>query len=289
MFGVNLSGFFQTLVSIVAGLFGGGAGPQPGPPVKRVELQIFEVWHAAKGQALKKYSEVPTKAQADKVVASLVVLGGTAETRGPVTKVIVANTPAAAPTWADIKKVIRGHEGDIPYMYLDSKGFVTVAVGNLLSTAADAQALSFVNRTTGKAATAAEIQTDFDSVKKQTADMVASKYKPFAALDMPEAARSTLFDSRIAGFETDLKSAFPDYDSYPIRVKGALMDMIFNLGKSGVTDKFPSFTKAIKAKDWTEAAKQSNRTAPVSAARNSAVKQWLEDEAAAVKAAAPKN
>ena len=276
---MNILNIFQTLVALFAGLFG-----QSQPK----KVQIFEVWHAPKGGPLTRYSEAPNKPQADKVAASLKTIGGTAEVRGPIEKVVAANKAAAEPTWDDIKKVIRVHEGDIPYMYLDSNGFVTVAVGNLLSSAAEAQKLTFVNRATGKPATAAEIKTDFDEVNKQKANMLASKYKPFTKLDMPEADRSALYEKRITGFETDLRDLFPDYDKYPIRVRGALMDMIFNLGKAGLA-KFTNFCAGIKennAEGWLKAAKQSHRKPPVSEARNSAVKQWLEDAAAAEKAKA---
>ena len=272
-----LVGMFQSLVALLSGLF-----------AQMQVVPVYEVWNTPKGGALAKFSDAPSKAKADEVATALKVLGGTAEVRGPVNKVVLANTKNAEPTWDDIKKVLAAHEGDIPYMYLDSNGYVTVAIGNLLSSAADAQKLKFVNRTTGKDATAAEIKTDFDEVSKQTANKVASYYKKYTKLDMPAADRLALFQTRIDGFVTELQGQFPDYDSYPIRVKAALLDMAFNLGTDGVVKKFPTFTAAIKAKDWTKAAGASHRKAPVSEARNSTVKQWLEDQARADKDAAAK-
>ena len=35
------------------------------------------------------------------------------------------------------------YENSIPYMYLDSKGLVTVGIGHLISTVIDAQKLNF--------------------------------------------------------------------------------------------------------------------------------------------------
>ncbi len=273
---MNIVTFFQTLVALLAGLFG-----QSQPK----KVQVFEVWHAPKGGALTRYSEAPNKPQADKVAASLKTIGGTAEVRGPVEKVVAANKPAAEPTWDDFKRVLKSHEGTIPHMYLDTVGAVTVGVGNMMPTAAQAQALGFVNRSTGKKATADEIKTDFDEVNKQTKGKLASKYKVNTKLDLPDADINALLDTRIAGFKSELKGKFPDFDLYPARVQYALLDMAFNLGTVGVT-KFTHFTAAIKLntpEGWLKAAKESNRP-QVSAERNTAVKQWLEDAAAAAKA-----
>lgn len=252
------------------------------------KVQIYEVWHAAKGAALIRYSDAPTKPEAEKVVKSLQILGGTAEVRGPVEKVVAANTPAAEPTWDDFKRILKAHEGNIPHMYLDTVGAVTVGVGNMMPTAADAQKLGFVDRSTGKKATADEIKADFDEVAKQAKGKIASKYKANTKLDLPEADITALLDTRIAGFKGELKKEFPDFDKYPLRVQFALLEMAFNLGTQGVVKKFPSFTAGIKqnnAEGWLKAAKESNRP-QVSADRNSTVKQWLEDAAAAEKAKA---
>ncbi|MCU0703149.1 MAG: hypothetical protein MUF18_04070 [Fimbriiglobus sp.] len=271
-----LSGLWSSLVGLLLGVL---------PQVQTV--QVYEVWHTPKGKAAVKYADAPNRATAETTAEGLRKLGGTAEVKGPVNKVVAAAAPAAELTWENVKRVIRGHEGDIPHMYLDTKGYVTVAVGQLVSSAAEAQKLTFINRATGKPATAEEIAADFAEVSKQTKGMVASKYRQYTKLDMPEDARSKLYDTRVAGFLSELKGKFPDYDNYPVRVRGALLDMAFNLGTNGLVTKFPSFTAAIKAKDWAKAAKESNRP-DVSAGRNSTIRQWLEDQVAADKAAKPK-
>jgi GH24 family phage-related lysozyme (muramidase) len=89
---------------------------------------------------------------------------------------------------------------------------------------------------------------------------------------------NTLLDSRIATFKRELKVKFTDFDTYPMTVQFALTDMAFNLGTNGVVTKFPNFTKAIKARDWKKAAKESNRP-QVNQRRNSVVRKWLESPA----------
>lgn len=179
-------------------------------------------------------------------------------------------------TWDDFRKEIKKSEGCISHMYLDTVGKVTVGVGNMLPDVAAAQKLAFIVRATKKKATADQIKTDFETVKKQTKALVASSYKKHTLLDLPDKDINTLLDSRISEFKKQLKGKFTEFDKYPLTVQFALMDMAFNLGTNGVVTKFPSFTKAIKAKDWTKAAKESNRP-QVSATRNATVKKWLED------------
>ena len=47
-------------------------------------------------------------------------------------------------TWAEFTKELKVSEGEIPHLYLDTVGAVTVGVGNMLPGAAAAQKLEFV-------------------------------------------------------------------------------------------------------------------------------------------------
>ncbi len=185
---------------------------------------------------------------------------------------------------------LKEFEGSIPYMYLDTGGNVTVGVGNLLASAADAQQLGFVTRAnpraTAESATAAQIQTDFDSVNQQAPGKVASFYRQFTKLDLPDAIITSLLNSRLTDFEARLVAAFPDFNSYPDEVCAALVDMGYNLGVAGLTSKFPTFCKAVKNRDWAAAARQCHRAPPVNSDRN----DWTEaqfQQAAADAAAVP--
>ena len=165
------------------------------------------------------------------------------------------------------RDIIKHGEGSIPHMYLDTVGKVTVAVGNMLPNAGAAQALVFVKRGTDERAAADEIKKDFDAVAAQPVGRIASSYRGFTALDMPERAIDELLDARIAGFEAGLCKDFPDYDSSPDAAKIGLMDMAFNLGNHGLVTKFPSFCRAARAKDWAGCERECNRRG-ISDARN---------------------
>ncbi|MBI1422093.1 MAG: hypothetical protein GC149_01420 [Gammaproteobacteria bacterium] len=178
-----------------------------------------------------------------------------------------------------LRTKLEEYEGNIPHMYLDAKGLVTVGIGYLLANAVEAQKLPFVNNTTGKAATAAEIKTDYDNVKKQSKGFLAGFYKKFTKLKLTPNEIDLLTNKTINQFYGELKTVYPDYDSYPGEVKLALFDMIYNLGMSGLSNNWPNFNKYIKAKDWKNAAAESKRKPPVSPDRNKYVKDLLEQAA----------
>jgi len=57
------------------------------------------------------------------------------------------------PTTAEkvkLRSKLHDFEGTIPHMYLDSKGYVTVGIGHLISSVTEAQKLAFVKAKTSK-------------------------------------------------------------------------------------------------------------------------------------------
>lgn len=182
----------------------------------------------------------------------------------------------------DEKKTLRAkleqYEGKVNHMYLDSKGYVTVGIGHLLSSLADAQKLAFKN-SKDLSATADEIKTDYDEVNKQPANRLASTYKKYTKLTLPDTEISALTNRHINTFEKELEKIYSDFDTFPPDARLALFDLIFNLGMTNLNNKWPTFNAAVKAKDWQKAADNSHRAAPVSAERNKYVKDLLEKAA----------
>jgi len=183
-----------------------------------------------------------------------------------------------APPFAAIKALLVPSEGNIPHMYLDTAGKVTVGIGNLISNAAYACTLSFVNRATSKTATSQEITVDFDAVSKQPRGLAAPKYRQFTALDLPGSAIDLLFQNRVQEFLRLLKVRYPKYDFYPQSAQLALMDMGFNLGVSGLKNTWPKLNQAIDKQDWTSASTNCFRP-QVNLVRNAEVKRLFEKAA----------
>ncbi len=175
-----------------------------------------------------------------------------------------------------VRKKLEEYEGNVPHMYLDSKGYVTIGVGHLIVSSSAAEKLPFVVAATGKKATTKEISDEYEKIRKEPKNRLASFYKKSTKLKLSKSYIDKLTNKQIVDFYGDLRNVYPDFDKYPEDVKIALFDMIFNLGMAKLKTAWPSFNKYIKAKEWGKAAAQSRRSSPVSAARNGYVKGLLE-------------
>ena len=192
-----------------------------------------------------------------------------------------ASAPPAQLTMAQIRADLSANEGRVNHLYLDTKGLVTVGVGTMLPNVAAAQALSFVVRSTQAAATAKEIETDFNAVLAMTAAQLAAKYRPSTLLDMPETQIDSLLDTEITTREAALKVEFKDYDTYPAGARRALLDMVFNLGMGSASKNtgllaFKTMKTAIEAGDWKKAAAACHRKGPSEARNNWTRDRFLE-------------
>ncbi|PCK04478.1 MAG: hypothetical protein COA42_19155 [Alteromonadaceae bacterium] len=166
------------------------------------------------------------------------------------------------------------YEGEIPYMYLDSKGLVTVGVGFYLPTAENATSYQF-NTRNNTPASSEQIISDYEVVAAMQANMAASYYKRNNGLIMPTEEIDAQLRSKIGVFATELAGLYSDFYYFPDSVQEALFDMVFNLGITNLRTTWPSFNAAVGEQNWQVAAEQSNRKAPVSQARNEYVKNLL--------------
>lgn len=173
------------------------------------------------------------------------------------------------------RSLIKRGEGCITHMYLDTKGKVTVGVGNMLPGVSEALELPFINRESREPGTPEEITKDFRRVADQKPGRVAGSYKAFTSLDLEDDAIDALLDRRIGDFEAGLRRNFPGYDDYPQACRLALMDMVFNLGNNGLVTKFPSLTRAAREQDWEECANQCRRKG-ISEERNDEIRMLFE-------------
>lgn len=181
-------------------------------------------------------------------------------------------------------------EGRIPYLYRDTKGFITIGIGCRVPTAEDAKALPLQNSATHLPATATEKAEEWKSIHEQKfgQTVTAQSFSKVAKLTLPDPDIDLLFKKRVLEFDASLRSIFgAKYDTFPDPAREALLDMIFNLGKYGLLH-FTEFIKLVQAEDvdWAAAAPQSHRLKVGS--RNKLVSDLLL-QAAALKAATPKN
>ncbi|WP_159819900.1 hypothetical protein [Colwellia sp. 20A7] len=188
--------------------------------------------------------------------------------------VTAAIVPISGNLKVTLKQNMKKYEGNIPHMYLDTKGKVTVGVGHLLKDVEAAKKVPFTFRDTGAVASVKQIEDEFKLIKsKPFGSQAAPFYKPFTKLVITEAVREAQVEQHIRTFESELKIIYgaSEFSSYPNDVKLALFDMIFNLGMPELKDEFPNFNKHMKVRDFKQAAIESNRK-DVSAERNTYVR-----------------
>ncbi|HEV2195208.1 MAG TPA: hypothetical protein VGR55_06480 [Candidatus Acidoferrum sp.] len=173
-------------------------------------------------------------------------------------------------------------EGTVPWMYLDTKGFVTVGVGELLANAAKAETLAFVDPD-GEASTQDAILDEFNRVAALIPAKVAAFYRSPTSPVLPHGAIDALLMNHLNLFDGQLAARFPDYAGFPDPAKLGLLDMIYNLGQVGLFQHFPHFMAAVNKQDWLGAAANCHRVGPSQARNDWTQQQFL----AAAAGAAP--
>ena len=192
----------------------------------------------------------------------------------------------AANIRAELSKKLIQYEGKFDYLYLDTKGKVTIGVGHLIANRNEMSSLTLYKRKNNiptQLAILKEKQAEYDKIAKLPSGQRygAASFKPHTTLIMKDADIMLLLDKHIDEFHKELAHIYTkangytdDFDKLPKNVQLALFDMIFNLGASKILSSFPNFNKSLKAGDWKKAAAESNRP-DVSPARNQYVKNLL--------------
>jgi GH24 family phage-related lysozyme (muramidase) len=162
-------------------------------------------------------------------------------------------------------------EGNKPFMYLCSGGYVTTGIGNKLANAQEAIALPWQHKATGLPATPAEIRAAFERVQAMTSEFRradpdatnpfgARHYEKVSDLVLPEGAADQLAVDRLEkDFLKGLRRLFPGFDGYPQPAQRAVVDMAYTLGVSGLETKFPRFVTACRDGKFADAAGHSER------------------------------
>ena len=152
-------------------------------------------------------------------------------------------------------------EGNVPWMYLDTEGNVTVGIGHMLRNAGEAKQLFFVRSGTGIRATAAEIDRAFNAVARARfgSNAGAPLFRKLTQIELTTGEIDNLFKSDVAVFHIGVKGLFPDFLTYPEIAKRAIVDLPFTMGMRRFTTLFKIFPAAVKNRNWKLAAKESKR------------------------------
>lgn len=148
-----------------------------------------------------------------------------------------------------LKKRLREHEGVIPHMYLDTLGYVTAAVGHLLSTVEMACHLPWVHPD-GTRASIEEVTAEFNAVLALDKAKLPSYYEQRTKLRLLEDGIDQTLDADVEIMTKGVTHYFPNFSTFPEPAQEALLDMAFQLGPSGLVNKFPNLTAAVKEQKW---------------------------------------
>jgi len=162
-------------------------------------------------------------------------------------------------------------EGTVPWMYLDTRGLVTVGVGEMLANSARAQSLGFVD-SSGQPATQNAILAEFNRVSALAPAKVPGFYRTPSSPVLLHPSIDTLLMRHLTFFDGQLSARFAAYASFPDPAKLGLLDMIYNLGVTGLFHGFPHFMGCADRQDWLSASGQCHRSGP-SQTRNDWTKQ----------------
>ena len=157
-----------------------------------------------------------------------------------------------------LKARLRKHEGVIPYLYLDTLGLVTCAVGHMVPTAEAMAGIEMV-QPSGEAVSLADRQAEWEHVKSLEPAKLPAYYEQRTTLRMTPEAIDGLQCSDVAEFEAELCRLLPGFGQFPEPAQEALLDMAFELGGGGLMHKFPHLILAVKARDWNACAANCHR------------------------------
>jgi GH24 family phage-related lysozyme (muramidase) len=132
-------------------------------------------------------------------------------------------------------------EARIPWMYLDTEGYVTAGIGFMLPTPAAACLLPWTKG--DRAATPDEITAEFNRVLGLQKGMAPKFYR--GDLTLTDAAIDAELLRRLTIVDRALPAVFPKYADLPDSWKLGLLDLSYNMGVHRLKTKFPQFVAAI--------------------------------------------
>jgi hypothetical protein len=160
------------------------------------------------------------------------------------------------------RELLNTFDGTVPYMYLDSLGYVVVGIGTLLSTSRHATLLPFVHRGSHAPATAEQIAAAWKVVKENQA-LRTCGHRPFAELSeliLTDQGVTELFNRQLEFITGALLRKTPEFqlfDSWPADAQLGLIGMGWAMGAGfAQAGRWPEFRAACAAQDFKMAAAQ---------------------------------
>ena len=167
----------------------------------------------------------------------------------------------------DLKQEILKFEGLKPNFYLDSKGVLTIGIGQNVTNFKEFKNLNIIDKQTGNALTDTQKSELYSQIMKDVANHTFRE-KNYYNIEMSKNDIYDQFDKMLEKSYKELEQKIERFNDFPISVRQALVDMQFNMGnKKFSDDNWPNLYKAIGDRDWQTAAKEASQRKDVQKSR----------------------
>jgi hypothetical protein len=164
-------------------------------------------------------------------------------------------------------------EEKVNHFYLDSKGYLTIAIGSQVFNPA---MLKMYRRNTSplELATADAVFQESRRIQIMAPNRLATYYEPHCDLFMRDEEIMELFNLNLNNVLEQLTIKLPKYGAkkafadYPAEAILAITDMAYNLGTAKLFFKFPLFCNGFINQDFALCAAECQRESPISKERN---------------------
>lgn len=146
-------------------------------------------------------------------------------------------------------------EGVVEHLYLDTKGLVTVGIGNLVDPIQYALPLPFVHRNDGRPAQRDEIATEWLDIKNrpELARLGHRAAREHCRLHLTPDGIDNLVARKLGQNDRFLAARFPEWNEWPADAQLATLSMAWACGPAF---RFPMLDAALKAQNFELAAQE---------------------------------
>ncbi len=169
----------------------------------------------------------------------------------------------------ELKEAIKQHEGIKSNLYLDSKGILTIGIGNNVSKLANFMELNLTDIKDGHTLTAAEKESLFSQIMSDVNSKTFHE-KNYSQYHVAASEIENKFNHQLEQSYRELERKIEGFQTLPIPAQQALLDMQFNMGNTAFQPSartvrghlylgWPKLFDAINRHDWASAAQESRR------------------------------
>lgn len=162
-----------------------------------------------------------------------------------------------------LRRFLAEFEGNLNYMYADSKRLITTGIGNLINSIPAAQALHWtLGENSSQGANLQQVSDAWNEVSAHRNDVIPQNmprwgyFRQFTSIRLPPWEIERLFNSEVDRFARELTAIFPSFGDYPADAQLGMLVHAWALGTGTLNTRWPSYTDACQNRDWEVASRE---------------------------------